>query len=146
MSQPWFYFFCFISIVLVIHLIIPNSFSSRLHNRLAHWLHQKNIGVRSPYVSETVQWRSVNDHILAVTTGTLSLLIKWGLSSNFDNASDSSACLMWARQVCSLWLRLILEMRSHGTAMRICSSLPDNTKFTCLVALMDLLRVGVIFP
>ncbi|POI26768.1 hypothetical protein CIB84_009483 [Bambusicola thoracicus] len=45
-------------------------------HRLAYWLHQKDIGVRSPYVSETVQWRSVNDHILAVTTGTLSLLIK----------------------------------------------------------------------
>lgn len=95
-----------------------------------------------------------------MATGTLSLLIKGGLSANFDSLGwvlvTNLQCLTWARQICSLWSRLILEMRSQGTPMSICSSLSnrylppaDNAELICFAAGMDLVsllvRVGVSF-
>lgn len=107
-----------------------------------------------------MRFQLVNCHLLAMATGTLSLLIKWGPSANFDSVGwvlvTNLQCLTWARQICSLWSRLILEMMSQRMATSACSSLSsrhlppaDNAELICFAAGTDLfsllLRAGVSF-
>lgn len=84
--------------------------------------------------------------------GTLSLLIKWGLSANFDSVGwvlvTNLQCLTWARQICSLWSSMIWEMRSQEKAVSIYSSLShrspaDNAELICFAAVVDLFSLLV---